>query len=129
MRLTVQHGADPEGYKYNEAPEGWREISQGEFAQSWFFIYAFDSVDYKQILYYADGTRIEGPMIPAILFNRESDNTGIAMVHDFWGGVVKYYAYGCDHKFDEIAPSQPWACWHTYKCKKCGHTKSHDSSD
>jgi len=35
----------------------------------------------------------------------------------------------CIHDMKEIAPDQPWRCWHTYKCQKCGHTVSHDSSD
>jgi hypothetical protein len=35
----------------------------------------------------------------------------------------------CVHDYVGIAPDQPWRCWHTIQCTKCGATKSYDSSD
>jgi hypothetical protein len=46
-----------------------------------------------------------------------------------WGWVQPGLDADCLHEFKEIAPDQPWRCWHTYKCEKCGKTKSVDSSD
>lgn len=35
----------------------------------------------------------------------------------------------CVHTFKEIAPDQPYRCWHTIQCANCGETRSYDSSD
>ena len=34
----------------------------------------------------------------------------------------------CVHTFAEVAPDQPWRCWHTIRCTACGEKKSYDSS-
>lgn len=47
-----------------------------------------------------------------------------------WGWVEAASAdVGCVHSFTEIAPDQPWRCWHTIRCTQCGRTRSYDSSD
>jgi len=47
-----------------------------------------------------------------------------------WGWVkTESTDSSCVHEFKEIAPDQPWRCWHTIKCTKCGETRSYDSSD
>ena len=35
---------------YNKEPDGWREITEGEFAQSMFFTYHPVSHEYRQII-------------------------------------------------------------------------------
>lgn len=47
-----------------------------------------------------------------------------------WGwGYVPEADAACLHDYKEIAPDQPWRCWHTIQCTKCGRTRSYDSSD
>lgn len=46
-----------------------------------------------------------------------------------WGWVEPGLNADCLHEFKEIAPDQPWRCWHTIECVKCGHKRSYDSSD
>lgn len=45
-----------------------------------------------------------------------------------WGWVHEIDAH-CVHDLKEIKPSEPWRCWHTYECTKCGRQLSYDSSD
>lgn len=35
----------------------------------------------------------------------------------------------CLHSFKEIAPDQPFRCWHTIRCEACGETRSYSSDD
>jgi len=35
----------------------------------------------------------------------------------------------CVHDFREVAPDQPFRCWHTERCTKCGRTRSYSSDD
>ena len=46
-----------------------------------------------------------------------------------WGWVEPGTDATCVHTFVEIAPDQPWRCWHTIRCTTCGETRSYDSSD
>lgn len=47
-----------------------------------------------------------------------------------WGWVAREGPDAtCVHEYREIEPDQPWRCWHTIQCTKCGRTRSYDSSD
>lgn len=46
-----------------------------------------------------------------------------------WGWVAAGNDAECLHEFQEIAPDQPFACWHTIKCTKCDETRSYSSDD
>lgn len=46
-----------------------------------------------------------------------------------WGWVTPGPDADCVHTYQEIAPDQPWRCWHTIQCTACGRTRSYDSSD
>lgn len=35
----------------------------------------------------------------------------------------------CLHDFHAIKPDQPFRCWHTDQCRKCGRTVSYSSDD
>lgn len=35
----------------------------------------------------------------------------------------------CLHTFKEIAPDQPFRCWHTVQCTQCGTKRSYSSDD
>ena len=47
-----------------------------------------------------------------------------------WGWVEKDSpSVTCIHKFVEIAPDQPFRCWHTIRCTECGEKRSYSSDD
>lgn len=47
-----------------------------------------------------------------------------------WGwGWVKGTDATCLHDFKAIAPAQPFRCYHTDQCQKCGRTRSYSSDD
>lgn len=47
-----------------------------------------------------------------------------------WGwGDVKGLDATCIHEYKQIAPDQPFRCWHTIQCTKCGTTKSYSNDD
>lgn len=110
---------------YNDAPPNMVEITPEEFAQSGFFTWCHTARENRQV---CDRNNRSKPMMPLMLFYmNHGDN--YAMSHDYWAKKVRYFKFAlCYHDYKEIAPSQPWACWHTEKCTKCGHTWSYDSS-
>jgi hypothetical protein len=46
-----------------------------------------------------------------------------------WGFVTPGPDAECIHEFKETTPDQPWRCWHTIKCAKCGRIRSYSSDD
>lgn len=53
-----------------------------------------------------------------------------AFCRQCWGwGWAKGADATCIHDYKEIAPDQPFRCWHTIRCTKCGETKSYSSDD
>lgn len=132
----VSDGAtpSPDGTAYNQAPHGWRELTEAEFAQSAFFRYRPESFEMRQLHVNDKHGNMHVLMAQLFWF---SDNTGVAMSHDYWAGKVNYYAFGCDHKFNELSSNECRArklyhggrCYHVYECEKCKAINSVDSSD
>lgn len=120
---------------YNEAPRGWREISEKEFAQGMFFSYNPEYRETRQ-MHRPKGGNHWGKMLAATLFFFW-DGTGVAMGHDYWKGKVIYYAFGCHHTYRELSFDQcrerglqhMGRCWHVNECTTCGQIWSYDSSD
>ena len=48
-----------------------------------------------------------------------------------WGWVktTDFRDMHCLHEFTEVAPDQPFRCWHTIQCTKCGTRRSYSSDD
>ena len=47
-----------------------------------------------------------------------------------WGwGWVEPADATCLHTFTNIAPDQPFRCWHRIRCTQCGRTHSYSSDD
>ena len=117
----------------NDFPEGWREITSEEFAQSDFFMYSPTHIEYRQMY---DKNVPSKPMTAAKLFHFH-DGTGIAMSQDYWNKKVLYFKFGCDHKYNELSRQECGTrgfqhhgmCWHVYECAECGNIMSQDSSD
>jgi hypothetical protein len=129
--------------QYNTAPKGWRKLTEEEFAKSMFFTYSPIALGYDQLLRDADGKRFldekgrEAPAMSVKLFLMH-DGTGFAMAHDFWGGKVSYYKFGCDHKYHEYGrdeakekgyPFTGGNCCHNQVCTVCGDFRFYDSGD
>jgi len=117
----------------NDFPDGWREIDVGEFAQSKFFTYSPTHVEYRQM---HDSKVPSFSMVAARLFHFH-DGTGIAMSNEWWDKKVRYFKFGCNHKYNELSRKESerrgighhGMCWHVYECSKCQHIMSTDSSD
>jgi len=103
---------------FNEIPAGWREINEGQFAQSMFFTYTPVAHEYRQI--FPPGE----PHVLDIKMFHMHDGTGFAMYSDYWGKKVRYFAFGCEHEWggkltDAEKAITVYNC--TSKCKKCGY--------
>ena len=127
--LELQESIDHEKKfgKFNDAPDLWREIFEKEFAQSKFFSYTPEKIEFRQI--HIKGIKSKNDkMIEAHMFHFH-DGTGVALSNDFWKGKVSYFAFGCNHDFEEKPRAGLFNCQHYLVCKKCGYGHITDSSD
>lgn len=114
----------------NEVPTNWREVSEKEFAQSNAFTYAPQKREYRQIL--PEGE----PHIIGVWLNFMHDGTGWAMASDYWAGKVRFFKFGCEHRYRELGSAECrergiqhfGMCWHVSECEKCGDVRSVDTS-
>lgn len=120
---------------YNDFPPGWRSITPEEFSQHPFWTYGFVATEHRQM--WPDGRCRPGVKMTAARLFFMYDGTGVAMEQDYWGKTVRYYAFGCDHKYEELGQRYCLEnniphfgrCWHVYRCTVCGHRDAQDSSD
>jgi hypothetical protein len=120
-----QHGG------FNDFPDNWRELTEAEFARAGFWSYQPRFIETRQMMTGrgpGGGTpaAMEKGMIPATLFHY-GDGTGHAIRTDYWEKRVRFYAFGCAHKWQEIGSAGH--CLHRMKCDACGRTQVIDSSD
>jgi len=121
--------------EYNTAPVGWEEIAEEVFSRSGFFLYGFDRHEFRQILRLSDGTETTECLSVYLFFL--PDGTGYGISRDYWKEKVRYFRFGCVHKYRGIAPSEcrergishVGRCYHVSECTECGHIRSVDSSD
>jgi len=117
--------------RFNDAPPGWHEVTEGEIAQSIFASYTPVSREYRQIR--SDNG---GPMLAVNLYFMH-DGTGVGMHFDYWGKKVRWYRFGCAHTYKELGVDACRArgiyhggrCYHVNECTTCGHINAYDSSD
>ena len=136
--IEYSEAKSPDGTEANQTPVGLRRISEKEFAQSQYFIYAPVLMDYRQVIIPKDHSMIAdcGKMIPLHMVWFK-DGTGLAMTNDYWNGKIEYFAFGCQHDYRELSARQCMErgishhgmCWHVMECSKCKHINSYDSSD
>lgn len=114
---------------YNDFPPNWEEISEAEFATSQFFINSVKLIEFRQMY----GREPNAHMKPCVSANLHwfNDNTGFAIVNDHANGKIKYYKFGCKHKYRELDSEEkinhPFA---TSVCDNCAHYYAPpDSSD
>jgi len=125
--------------EFNRAPKGFEEITQEEFAKSKFFYYSHIASEYKQITENFDGTPIGtgNIAIPIKLF-WFFDGTGVGISNNWLEWTLKFFRFGCCHKYEEYSkeiavkrnlPYSGGRCMHNMVCTKCGHIYQYDSSD
>lgn len=124
---------------FNEFPPGWREISQKEFSHSMGFTYSPLAIEYRQMIYQKGEDRktskAKGYTTGHLSFFH--DGTGTAIISDYWAGTVKFFAFGCEHKYKELSRDEcvkrgilhHGRCYHVNECTKCTYINSYDSSD
>jgi hypothetical protein len=122
--------------RYNDAPPGWREISEKEFVQGQFFLNPLTKHEFRQILHAGVNSEKGHALVNARLYFFH-DGTGVALMNDCWAGKLRYFAFGCDHTYREVYGEEArklglrplGQCDHAYLCDKCDHTMLVDSSD
>lgn len=119
---------------YNSPLPNMKEISEKEWAQSFFFQYAAECRGYRQISnieeLIAVGIRPAEsggrPCMMPIHWYAFFDKTGIAFFSDWWAGKVRIFKFAvCEHAYTEKNIGH---CLTRYTCSKCGHSKDIDSS-
>lgn len=117
--------------RFNDFPPGWHRITQKQFAQSHFFTYDADAIEFRQ-MHPKDGRTVVQAKLYFFF-----DGRGYGIVNDYYKGKIEYYAFGCPGhewggKFTEEEKQQSahlGRCMTAYKCKLCGHFQIVDSSD
>lgn len=87
--------------KYNDAPPGWREITEADFVKGMFFTHDPQKIEFRQLMNAEIRSEDGAPLIDARLYFFH-DGTGVALMSDFWAGKLRYFAFGCDHKWREV---------------------------
>lgn len=118
----------PDGTSFNDAPVGLREVSEFDFCRSNYYGSCIRLREYRQIL---------SKRLPAniphkygfleITLHWINDNTGWGMHVDWQSGKVRYFLFGCDHKF--VTVKKLGNCLRLDKCSNCGVEHEIDSSD
>lgn len=113
---TLTYSSDekaPDGTSYNDLPFNWKPMTEDEFAKSGFVNGNWSRVEFRQMYPKTfDGKRdIGSRMIEARLFWL-NDDTGIAIVTDYWKGKVNFYKFGCHHslKHEKFSVEGPNTC-------------------
>lgn len=134
-----------ESIRIQELPYGWKELNQGEFAGSRFFLYGFDEYGYQQLWWEKRGKK-RLPRMLAIKWFWQNSGTGFALESrydkaEFYDPTYEFnlhmYQFGCDHSNTrELGGEeckkrgiQHWGmCWHVCECNVCGWVQSYDTS-
>ena len=122
---------------YNDVPPGWREITEAEFVKGPFFSQCVEKTEFRQLVH----AEIKGErgwwLINAHLYFFH-DGTGVALMDDNLAGKLRFFAFGCDHKYREVHGNElqelgfkglMGGCDHALYCDKCKHKMVVDSSD
>lgn len=129
-------------HRFNQLPSPLRSLTEAQFAQSRFFTYEPQFVEYRQPHYRL--SELPPDVAVRLGFNVHKDypdaitscsmrmywfdaHSGIAAVNDYWSGKVYWFEFGCDHDWRHTATLG--RCYNRYVCDRCGVTKEIDSSD
>ena len=127
---SAEHKAEWGGY--NDAPPGFVEISEGEFAQSHWFTYSPEFIENRQFVWPdAEGRKV----FTSVRLYYMHDHCGYGVAQDYWGKRVRYFKFGCKHEWGDARPElqrrgiRLGRCETARFCVKCGHFEVIDSSD
>lgn len=114
----------------NFFPRPWREISMHEFFHRW--TWCIQHIESRQI------TELSGAMLPVYIMYFHNEALAVSKPNKWhlgndefgkhgviWDEKPRYFRIGCEHDYDHW---QRWMHDQSYKCKKCGHAYSVDSS-
>lgn len=130
--------------EYNSAPVGFRQVTEKEFVQnSAYFTYSASKVQFRQMYVRSiedpttdPDSRKNGALIQGHL-HFYHDGTSCMLERDYWAGKIRYWLFGCDHKYQDINWNEcqkrgiyhAGRCYSVSECEKCGHINAVDSSD
>lgn len=117
--------------KFNDCPPNFEEITAEEFAQSGFFTWCKEKIEFRQINpAKIPQDKIKSPItsyISITLFFMNDPHWHYAMSGDYWEKKVRYFRFSeCIHDYSEKGVGR---CLHQYTCSKCGKQYTVDSSD
>jgi hypothetical protein len=144
MSYDITYGMTPEVRaaheakwgRFNFAPPGFKEITAEEFAQSGFFTWCKEGLEFRQIL--QDNVKpdqllhpIKGSLSITLFYMNHGEHYGIA--NDYWDKRVRFFKFAdCYHEWVEISAKEAGKpalnCYHYNKCTKCGAQWEYDSS-
>ena len=82
----------------NLAPIGLKLLTEKEFAQSHYWTYSPDYIEFRQFHPYKE---IDGITIRDGRIYYMHDNTGYLISHDYYAGRIYYFKFGCNHQYKE----------------------------
>lgn len=126
---------EPVAGSYNDPPPNFREVTAEEISQSDFFTYSPTFYFYRQIN--PDRLLWDEKYFLSVRFFGMSDGTGYGIAHDYWEKKIRWFRYGCEHKYREMSQAEARGrniphfgmCYHVYECESCKHVMAQDSSD
>jgi len=108
---------------FNSPPVNLREVSEHTYVLSSFFNRIPTHIEYRQV--YIDKPNLTREMIELTMFYHP-DNTGYALSRKYWDGKMRYFLFGCEHKWKSTNIGR---CLSRDTCTECGYTTVIDSSD
>lgn len=110
--------------RFNDFPPNFKEITEAEFAGSWFMVYSPKFVEWRKI---SDKDKKFFKYQMSIRLFYYHDNTGLGIVCDNGSSKVRFFSFAlCGHDYETKNVGR---CLNTYTCKKCGYAETIDSSD
>lgn len=122
--------------RFNDPPTGFKEITAEQFAQSGFFTWCKEKMEFRQIdPERIDQSKLLSPIKTFFAITMFYMNHGehYAIANDYWDKKVRYFTFAdCYHDWKEISPAEAggpaYNCYHYYKCSKCDAHWEVDSS-
>lgn len=115
-KVTFERAEAPDGTSYNDPPVNMKEITEADFAKSGFINASIVAMEYRQA-YVMDDLKADDKcrkMMQLRMF-WFADDTGIAMTTDYYKGKVRYFTFGCNHRFE----SKTFMTGKSYPCLNC----------
>jgi len=124
---------------FNQAPPGFREITESEFNKGGFFTWCKEKVEFRQIVpesIPAGALLTPTKYILAVTLFYMNHGSHYGMARGEEG--VRYFTFAkCHHDYQEISQEEARKagvehfgnCYHVCQCVNCGHISAYDSSD